>query len=205
MNRKYNSIGAVVIKRKIYVLGGEDGGSWQGGCRLRGYYDKSVEVYDVDEGKYIYEVKKESLNLCSGTNLKILYLYIPITCINLIFKDKWDVVTNMQTERWAPGVAAHENRFYVTGGYHGQCSPSVDCYDPDTNTWSQVADMNMARFGHSLVCLNGRLFAIGGFRVDSVEVYDPDNDTWTLQQDKLDGRVLVGRAGLIRKEILIKK
>ena len=64
---------------------------------------------------------------------------------------------------------------------------SVDCYDPDTNTWSQMANMNIARAGHSLVSLHGRLYAIGGCDVgyvDSVEVYDPDNNTWTTLQHK---------------------
>jgi len=121
-----------------------------------------------------------------------------------IDQDQWNIVTNVPISRCMPVVAALDNKIYVTGG-DGEVGKLVACYDPVTNTWSQVADMNMARYGHSLVCLNGRLFAIGGVGVDSVEVYDPDNDTWTLQQDKLDGRVFDGGAGLIRKEILIKK
>ena len=76
---------------------------------------------------------------------------------------------------------------------------SVDCFDPDTNTWSQVANMNIARHGHSLVILNGKLYAIGGLGVDSVEVYDPDNNTWTLLQHKLPGGVVGTGAGLIKK------
>ena len=117
--------------------------------------------------------------------------------------------------RWA-GVAALDNKIYVTGGYgNNQNMSSVDCYDPDTNTWSQMANMNIARYGHSLVSLHGRLYAIGGhyivdgvggggYRVDSVEVYDPDNNTWTLLQHKLDGRVYNTGAALIKKYYLNK-
>ena len=79
---------------------------------------------------------------------------------------------------------------------------SVDCYDPDNNAWSQVANINIARRGHSLVSLHGRLYAIGGSSVDSVEVYDPDNNTWTLLQHKLDGEVAGAGAGLIKKYYL---
>ena len=79
---------------------------------------------------------------------------------------------------------------------------SVDCYDPDTNTRSQVANMNIARRGHSLVSLDGRLYALGGAGVDSVEVYDPDNNTWTLLQQELDGKVSHTGAGLIKKYYL---
>ena len=74
---------------------------------------------------------------------------------------------------------------------------SVDCYEPDTNTWSQVANMNIAMCDHSLVSYHGRLYAIGGDGVDSVEVYDPNNNTWTLLQHKLD--VANTGAGLIKK------
>ena len=79
----------------------------------------------------------------------------------------------------------------------GLSMSSVDCYYPDTNTWSQMANMNIARRGHSLVSLHERLYATGGWRVDSVEVYDPDNNTWTLLQHKLD--VANTGAGLIKK------
>ena len=108
----------------------------------------------------------------------------------------------MPTSSYSPGVASLDNKIYVTGGQEdigGQSKSSVHCYDPDTNTWSQMANMNIARWGHSLVSLHGRLYAIGGRDVDSVEVYDPDNNTWTLLQHKLDGRVAGAGAGLIKK------
>ena len=114
----------------------------------------------------------------------------------------------MPTVRLWPGVAALDNKIYVTGGCDGYddgdfCGrwsmSSVDCYDPDTNTWSRLANMNIARRGHTLVGRAGSLYAIGGHQVeDSVEVYDPDNNTWTLLQQKLDGQVFRTGAGLIK-------
>ena len=116
----------------------------------------------------------------------------------------------MPTKRLGLGIASLENKIYVTGGddglinifWHRQPMSSVDCYDPDTNTWSQVANMNIARKGHILVSLHGRLYAIGGGGVDSDEVYDPDTNTWTLLEHKLDGNVVGSGAGLIRKYFL---
>ena len=109
----------------------------------------------------------------------------------------------MPTKRVMPGVAALNSKIYVTGGGGGQIMSSVDCYDPNTNTWSQMANMNIDRRGHSLVSLHGRLYAIGGYAnggdVDSFEVYDPDNNTWTLLQHNLDGEVFGRGAGLIKK------
>ena len=105
----------------------------------------------------------------------------------------------MPTRRYSPGVAALDSKIYVTGGGDGlQLLSRVDCYDPDTNTWSQLPDMNIARFGHSLVSLHGRLYAIGGDCVDSVEVFDPNNNMWTVLQKKLDGEVFCTGAGLIK-------
>ena len=111
----------------------------------------------------------------------------------------------MPTRRFGPGIAALDNKIYVTGGGDFGVMSSVDCYDPDTNTWSQMANMNIARRGHSLVSLHGRLYAIGGWdvgSVNSVEVYDPHNNTWTLLQHNLDGRVYNTGAGLIKKYYL---
>ena len=115
-----------------------------------------------------------------------VYLWNVYKLLYLIFTDQWNIVTNMPTRRVCQGVAALDNKIYVTADVDGQLMSSVDCYDPDTNTWSQVANMNMARWGHSLVSLHGRLYAIGG-DVYSVEVYDPDDNTWTLLQHKLNG------------------
>ena len=121
----------------------------------------------------------------------------------MIFIDQWNTVTNMPTVRYELGVAALDHKIYVTGGHEEEDVSSVDCYDPDTNTWSQMANMNMARSAHSLVSLHGRLYAIGGGDgVDSVEVFDPDNNTWTLLQQKLDGQVFGTGACLVKKYFL---
>ena len=106
----------------------------------------------------------------------------------------------MPTRRISPGVAALDKKIYVTGGQDSKGMTSADCYDPDTNTWSQVANMKIARKGHSLVGLHGRLYAIGGdhyvvrrngrfYAGDypyTIEVYDADKDTWTLLQQKIE-------------------
>ena len=117
----------------------------------------------------------------------------------------------MPTRRFRPGVAALDNKIYVTGGSDDdyESMSSVDCYDPDTNTWSQLPNMNIPRCGHGLVSLDGRIYAIGGkgdiiwrlggYNVDSVEVYNPDDNTWTILQQKLDGEVAYTGTVLINR------
>ena len=123
----------------------------------------------------------------------------------LIFTDQWKYVTDIPIRRRDPGVAAFDKKIYVTGGYAPGLITNVDCYDPETNTWSEKASMNSWRGGHSLVSLLGRLYAIGGVGQDvkNVEVYDPDNNTWTMLQHKLDRKVDGTGAGLINKYFLI--
>ena len=130
-----------------------------------------------------------------------VYLCKDHKSLNKIFTDYWRSVTNVPTGRKFPGVAAVNNKIYVTGGWEtdGQPMASVQCYDPEANTWSEVADMTSPRNGHALVSLDGRLYAIGGQDVDSVEVYDPANNTWTLLQHKLEGDVFNTGCCLIKK------
>ena len=83
----------------------------------------------------------------------------------------------------------------------------MECYDAVTKTWSKAADMNIARRGHGLVSLQGRLYAIGGLGaadsiLDSLEVYDPDSDTWTVLQHKLGGKVAHNGACLLIKSLM---
>ena len=112
----------------------------------------------------------------------------------------------MPTRRHNTGVAALGNKIYVTGGLNCKLGlNTVECYDPDTNTWSQVVNMNITRAGHGLISQHGRLYAIGGWKRsddDGVEVYDPDNNTWTLLQHNMDGKVLLSGASLIKKYYL---
>ena len=105
-------------------------------------------------------------------------------------------------------MAVLDNKIYVTGGEDSDYQPlsSVDCYDPDTNTWTQVTSMNVARSCHGLVSLHGRLYAIGGVTrgeyVESMEVYDPDNNTWTLLGHSPDDQVPNTGACLIKRQFL---
>ena len=62
--------------------------------------------------------------------------------------------------------------------------PTVEMYDPDTDTWTPRADMPTPR-NTSACVVDGKIYVIGGtsdkvksFRLDTVEVYDPDTDTW---------------------------
>lgn len=92
------------------------------------------------------------------------------------------------------GIAVLNNRIYYVGGQHnhdGQLTPqkSVHYYDPDNNTWTQVANLpgnGLNHIGSSTIVFGGRILVLGGQGYtgstgpkDTVLAYDPDLDTWT--------------------------
>ena len=56
-------------------------------------------------------------------------------------------------------------------------------YDPESNTWTTVASMNIARYSHTATLLpNGKVLVTGGYNgslVSTSEVYDPQTNEWT--------------------------
>ncbi|MDX6393162.1 MAG: hypothetical protein QOJ73_4225 [Streptosporangiaceae bacterium] len=85
-----------------------------------------------------------------------------------------------------------DGRIIVIGGYGGLSTGQIgivdtNIFDPATNTWSRVANMNLPRWYPTLTELpDGRYVAISGNSTtssswaDTPEVYDPTANTWTL-------------------------
>ena len=58
----------------------------------------------------------------------------------------------------------------------------VECYDPDENTWSEVAPLLVPRTGACAVTLEDTIIVIGGTTSkkpsSSCEIYDRNNNKW---------------------------
>ena len=75
----------------------------------------------------------------------------------------------------------------VTGGCTVfSCSTlaaSSELYDPTSNSWSTVGNMNFPRYGHTATLLNtGKVLVVGGYGVpvsDTGELFDPSTGKWT--------------------------
>uniref|UniRef100_A0A673UC59 Kelch domain containing 7B n=1 Tax=Suricata suricatta TaxID=37032 RepID=A0A673UC59_SURSU len=103
-------------------------------------------------------------------------------------ENAWRPLTQVPEE--APlrgcGLCTMHNYLFLAGGIRGSgakavCSNEVFCYNPLTDTWSQVRPMRQARAQLKLVALDGLLYAIGGECLYSMERYDPRTDAWTLR------------------------
>jgi Domain of unknown function (DUF1929)/Fibronectin type III domain/Kelch motif len=128
---------------------------------------------------------------------------------NFIFWDGWQ--QPQPTEVWNPAApqtfttinapdsvfcdgAAQlpDGRIIIVGGYGGLTTRQLgivdtSIFDPATNTWTRVANMNLPRWYPTLTELSdGRYVAISGSSTDAThwadtpEVYDPTANTWTL-------------------------
>ncbi|XP_010223750.1 PREDICTED: kelch repeat and BTB domain-containing protein 11 [Tinamus guttatus] len=58
-------------------------------------------------------------------------------------------------------------------------SDKVFCYNPLTDTWSQVRSLAQPRSQLKLLALDGYLYAVGGECLFTVEKYDPRSDRWS--------------------------
>ena len=109
----------------------------------------------------------------------------------------------MPTARFHTGACVVDGRIYVSGGktewHTADCVPTVEVYDPATDTWTRSSDMPWARYGHSASAVDGKMYIMGGGddRVarraiageisheelvelfNSIDVYKPASDTWT--------------------------
>uniref|UniRef100_A0A8B9J940 Influenza virus NS1A-binding protein homolog B n=1 Tax=Astyanax mexicanus TaxID=7994 RepID=A0A8B9J940_ASTMX len=104
--------------------------------------------------------------------------------------DEWSRVPELRTNRCNAGrhqaaVCELDGFVYVIGGAESwNCLNSVERYNPENNTWTLVAPMNVARRGAGVAVHEGKLFVAGGFdgsrALSCVEVYDPARNEWRM-------------------------
>ncbi len=142
--------------------------------------------------------------------------------------DEYDPVTRT----WSPKAPIPEIRYghemvacngylYVIGGdravynsatheYLTTLSTNVYRYDPSNDTWSTMAPLPSARYGHGVAVANGKIYVIGGFGyggvtdyVDSIEEYNPATNTWTTKNPIPEGQRYFGIVSINDKIYII--
>ncbi|ELT90250.1 hypothetical protein CAPTEDRAFT_151321 [Capitella teleta] len=158
MQRKRAGSGVAVCDGRIYMAGG---------------YDKSfhtdrasVECYDPDtkEWTFVAEMEKARSGLTLVTLGHCIYAlggrsrhndmyYESVERYNTWTK-QWSSVAPMNSPRAWPSVAVVDNRIYVIGGFDGSNRlRSVETYDPEHDSWTFIASLNMCRAGSGATVL----------------------------------------------------
>ena len=121
----------------------------------------------------------------------------------------WERITEVPTKRVAFATAVVDHKIYLIGGTffenakRGSGGPygvsTVEMYDPERNTWQQLADMPTRRSGAKAAVVDGIIYVFGGLNTEAkfanmrypllVEAYDPVNDTWIQKQDMPVSRI----------------
>jgi len=106
---------------------------------------------------------------------------------------QWRQMSSMMTKRvWRnlPNTTVLDGKLFALGGgtwnmEHGFSTlNTVEMYDPQTNMWTQMADMLHKRSYFGVVVFEGKIFAIGGLNgndvLSSVEYFCPVENKWTF-------------------------
>lgn len=105
--------------------------------------------------------------------------------------DSWIGLAPLRVPRYEFGICVLDQKVYVIGGIETDVRPdftirkhesSVECWNPDTNTWTSLERMNENRSTLGVVVLAGELYALGGYDgqsyLQSVEKYIPKIRKW---------------------------
>ena len=99
-------------------------------------------------------------------------------------ENKWEEIADMHEGRSDAFGVANENKIFVAGGLrNGTKLKTCEIYNISTNEWQLAAKLNVPRCYGSMVCLNGKLYVLGGENnrnqnERSVECFDPANEQW---------------------------
>ncbi|KPP61492.1 kelch-like protein 33-like, partial [Scleropages formosus] len=143
--------------------------------------------------------------------------------LGLIRTVEWRALPELpEPPRFRHCVCVLHNQLYVLGGrkYYGSYDvlKSVMRYvklkclchlelDPTQGHWEKLADMHSPRDYFAAVCLEGKLYVLGGNRddthyLDSVEFYSPEDNTWSFAHP-LDTELCGHAAAVLNEEIFI--
>ena len=90
----------------------------------------------------------------------------------------------MSMKRYSHASVVLDGKIYAIGGHGGAGTlDTVEVYDPQANSWQQVASMPQRRYDHTAAVVGGKIHVTGGREnqkrvLNSVCVYDPQANAW---------------------------
>jgi hypothetical protein len=141
------------LDRKIYIIGGV--------FSRTGLATNTVEAYDIATDTWDTDIAPLPEPVCNATAQGVYHIY-------------------------DPDSDTYYDRVYVIGGsdYHlGPGKKTTYEYDPETNAWTRMADMDIALSGHASTYLQTRIRTIGGIgengmATNTVMEFFPGQNRW---------------------------
>ncbi|HYE22809.1 MAG TPA: malectin domain-containing carbohydrate-binding protein, partial [Verrucomicrobiae bacterium] len=190
-------VAAQAINGKIYIFGGCVAG---GESNSLAVYDPVLNTWEQKAGLIR---NGQPYGICSASSAEIngmFYIAGGIhsnATINLTFvydptTDTWTELAPMPAARNHAAGASMNGKFYIFGGrccggnVSGAGNPQTFVYDPQTNVWTQGANLPTPRGGMgSGAVVGAEIFVIGGEgggpfngTFNTVEAYNPIANTW---------------------------
>ena len=128
--------------------------------------------------RHLRVIKRYRSYLFAVIAIMFSYSLSSLTAIADFAGDDWTLVTSNPAfpSRYSPGVAVHDGKIYVGGGWGGPYLQDL-WYSEDGLNWTEAPTPPWAsRQWHSMISYNGKLWLIGGHNGE----YDPSyfNDVW---------------------------
>ncbi|MEM7203553.1 MAG: kelch repeat-containing protein [Planctomycetota bacterium] len=104
----------------------------------------------------------------------------------------WEFRPSLAIARQEVGAAVLDGKVYVAGGILAgtpvRFTPTVEVYDPATQTWSSIADLPTSLHHFGMATVGGKLYVIGGYvttftGTDACYSWDPATGIWTSIAD----------------------
>nr|XP_039255350.1 kelch-like protein 12 [Styela clava] len=190
MNGHGKYIRAAVHNNFIYVCGNKTMERYNNNENMW----ENVECSSIDPSQSALVTFREEIYFIGGTNGdKKVDKYSPSI-------GSWLSVEPMNLDRGTPAAAVYDDRIYVAGGFWWSSELSrTEFFNPDDNTWTNLASMTIPRFDFSLCVVNNSLFAVGHRSgPHSIEKYDIGKNQWEKVTDLTDMEIISAASIAVR-------
>lgn len=164
MTKKRCGVGAAIIEKSLYAVGGHDGT----------HYLDCIERFDIETGTWHQDVAPM---LKGRTSVGVValggYLYTiggqttqePVADVERYDPKRniWERLAPMHEKRLGAGVAVLNGKIYVVGGFTNGFLGSVEIYYPESDCWKQAEILNPSKRKHlGCAALDDYIVAVGG-------------------------------------------
>jgi len=96
---------------------------------------------------------------------------------------QWRDCALMHTARFVTSVAVFKGKVYVAGGFVGEYIKDHECYDPVSDTWTQLAPLLYECARGGFITCGDYIYMLGGYSESELEMtrnqrYNPATNTW---------------------------